>query len=152
MSQVSSLITKSLLFFMNQFHLCELVQSPIHIIATTSSQLDLILTNIPKNTVAIPCSVSDHHIVLTYFCARGISRSSGHKVVHSRRYSKLDTCLLLVYGWRFLISMIWMLWQTIVIKFLLDTLVPRKRIRVKQLSTPWSRNCCSHASTKLASL
>jgi len=64
MSQVSSQITKSLLSFMNQFHLCELVQSPTYVTASTSSQLDLILTNIPgsfQNTVAIPCIVSDHH-------------------------------------------------------------------------------------------
>ena len=151
MSQISSQIAKSLLSFMNQFHLCELVQSPTHITATTSSQLDLILTNIPssfQNTVAIPCSVSDHHIVLTYYCARGISRSPGHKVVYSRRYNKLDTCTLE----RALLDDTWMeIFDqydvnvstevfAIVMKFLLDALVPRKRIRVKQPSNPWSRD------------
>ena len=36
MSKVSSQLTKSLLSFMNQFHLCELVQSPTRATATTS--------------------------------------------------------------------------------------------------------------------
>jgi len=79
----SSQQTKLLLSFMNQFHFTELVQSPTHITATTCSQLDLILTNIPtfsQNPVAMPCSDSDHHIVIMHFCARGISSSSGHKV------------------------------------------------------------------------
>lgn len=82
---------------MKQFHLHELVQAPTRVTATTSSQLDLILTNIPshfQNTAAIPFGGSDHHIVLTHFCARGISRPSDCRVVYSRCYSKLDKVLL----------------------------------------------------------
>ena len=80
---------------MKQFHLHVLVQSPTKVTATTTSQLDLILTNIPsffQNTVAF--GGSDHHIVLTHFCARGISQSSDCKVVYSRCYSKLDKDML----------------------------------------------------------
>ena len=69
-SQVSSPQTKFLFSFMKQFQLHELVQSPTRVTATTTSHLDLILTNIPsfffQNTVAIPFCGSDHHIVLTY--------------------------------------------------------------------------------------
>jgi len=93
----------------------------------------MILTNIPssfQNTVGFPCRVRDHHIVLTYFCARGISHLSGHTVVYFRRYSKLDTCLLE----RALLDGVWMdIFNqydvnvstevfTIVMKCLLDTL------------------------------
>ena len=48
LSQVSSPQTKFLFSFMKQFHLHELVQSPTRVTATTTSQLDLILTNIPS--------------------------------------------------------------------------------------------------------
>ena len=67
LSQVSSQQTKFLLLFMKLFHLHELVQSPTRVTATTTSQLDLILINIPcyfQNTAAILFGGSDHHRLL----------------------------------------------------------------------------------------
>ena len=96
-SLVSSQQTKFLFSFMKHFHLHELLQSPTRVTATTSSHLDLILTNIPdyfQNTIAVPFGGSDHHIVLTHFCARGISQSSDCRIVYSRCYSKLDKDML----------------------------------------------------------
>ena len=48
LTQMTSRQTKFLVSFMRHFHLHELVQSPTRVTATTTSQLDLILTNIPS--------------------------------------------------------------------------------------------------------
>ena len=99
-AQASPQQTKLLFSFMNQFHLTELVQSPTLITVTTSSQLDLILTNVPtffQNTVAIPCRVSDHHIILTLFVQEELVIHLAIKLlIYSKRYSKLDTCHCLI--------------------------------------------------------
>jgi len=80
--------------FMGQFHLHELVQCPTRVTATTSSHLDLILTNSPQATTTIPCGSSDHHFVLTHFCACGISQCSDHITILLCQYHKLDVKLL----------------------------------------------------------
>ena len=89
--------TKFLNSFVKQFNLHELVKSPTRVTATTSSQLDLILTNSPSyfhTTAAIPCHASDHHVVITHFCARGISQCLKHNVISVRQYHKIDTEML----------------------------------------------------------
>ena len=148
LSQSSSQQTKFLTSFTKYFHLHELVQAPTRVTATTSSHLDLLLTNIPihfQNTAAIPFGGSDHHIVLTHFCARGISSSSECRVVYSRCYSKLDKALLE----RILVDGSWdEIFQvddvsvcaeafTLVLQHILDVMVPLKKMRVKSSGNPW---------------
>ena len=147
-SQVSSPQTKFLFSFMKQFRLHELVQSPTRVTATTTSHLDLILTNIPsffQNTVAIPFCGSDHHIVFTHFCARGISQSSESRVIHSRRYSKLDTDMLekilLDDSWDDIFNVddvnVCAEAFTLVMRHILDIMIPLKKMRVKRTCSPW---------------
>jgi len=83
--------------FIKQFDLHELVKSPTRVTASTSSQLDLILMNCPSyfhTTAAIPCNLSGHHVVITHFCARGISQCLKHNVISIRQYHKLDNDML----------------------------------------------------------
>ena len=147
----SSPQVKFLHSFMNQFHLHELVQSPTRVTATTSSHLDLILTNSPSHfqaTAAIPCGNSDHHFILTHFCARGISQCSDHKIISLRQYHKLDNELLdkilLDDSWSvvFYVDDINVCTEafTIVLKYFLDVLVPLRRLRVKRTSAPWNHS------------
>ena len=150
-SQVSSPQTKFLFSFMRQFQLHELVQSPTRVTATTTSQLDLILTNIPgffQNTVAIPFGGSDHHIVLTHFCARGISQSSEYRVIHSRRYIKLDKDMLeemlLDNSWDDIFNVtdvnVCAEAFTLVMRHILDIMIPLKKMRIKRTCSPWSHD------------
>ena len=151
LSHVTSQQTKFLLSFMNQFHLYELVQSPTRVTATTASQLDLILTNISghfQNTTTVPFAGSNHHIVLTHFCARGVSRSSDHRVVYSRLYSKLDRGkledVLLNDSWDeiFHINDVNVCTEafTLVMQYILDVMVPLKKTRIKRACSPWSHD------------
>ena len=151
LTQMTSQQTKFLVSFMRHFHLHELVQSPTRVTATTTSQLDLILTNIPsyfQNTVAIPFGGSDHHIVLTHFCARGINRSSDCRIVYSRCYRKLDKTMLekvlLDGSWDeiFKVDDVSVCTEvfTLVMQYVLDAVLPLKKMRVKCTSHPWSHD------------
>jgi len=137
--------------FMGQFNLHELVQCPTRVTATTSSHLDLILTNSLSHfqaTTAIPCCSSDHHYVLTHFCARGISQCSYHRIILLRKYHKLDVELLdkVLFddSWspNFAIDDINICTEafTIVLKYILDKLIPLHRLRVKHTSAPWNHS------------
>ena len=134
---------------MNQFPLHELVQSPTRVTATTASQLALILTNISgyfQNTTTVPFAGSDHHIVLTH--ARGVSQTSDHRVVYSRRYSKLDRGkledVLLNDSWDkiFHINDINVCTEafTLVMQYIMDVMVPLKKTRIKRTCSPWSHD------------
>ena len=151
MSQVSSQQTKFLLSFIKQFHLRELVQAQTRVTATSTSQLDLILTTIPchfQSTTAIPFGASDHHMVLTHFCARGISQSSDHKIAYSRRYSKLNKNMLddILSGdfWDEIFSIddvnVCVEAFTLVIQHILDIMIPLKKMRIKRTCSPWSHD------------
>ena len=141
--------TKFLYSFINQFHLHELVQSPTRVMATSTSQFDLILTNCPshfQNTAAVPFSGSDHHAVVSFFCARGISQSTDHKIVYSRRYHKLDVelldSILLDDSWSIVFDVddvnVCAEAFTLVVQHFIDVLLPIKKLRVKHCNNPWS--------------
>ena len=134
---------------MKQFHLHELVQSPTRVTATTTSQLDLILTNIPSFfRIRLPFHLAGVIIinVLTRFCARGISQSSDCKVVYSRCYSKLDKDMLdkilLDDSWDEIFSVddinVCAEAFTLVMQHILDVMIPLKKMRIKQACSPWS--------------
>jgi len=145
----SSQQTKFLRSFMNQFHLYELVQSPTRVTATSSSQLDLILTNSPfnfQNTAAVPFSGSDHHVVVSFYCARGISQSCDHKIVYSWQYHKLNgellDSILLDDSWSIVFDVdnvnVCAEAFTLVMQHFFDVLLPVRKLRVKRCSNPWS--------------
>jgi len=119
--------------------------------ATISSQLDLILTNSPsyfQATAAIPCGISDHHYVLTHFYTHGVSQCPYHGVIFVCQYHKLDIILLdkslLDESWFpvFDVDDIYICTEafTIVLKDILDTLIPLCRLRVKRNSVPWNHS------------
>ena len=135
--------TKFLNSFIRQFDLHELVQSPTRVTATTSSQLDLILTNCPSyfhTTAAIPCNASDHHVVITHFCARGISQCLKHNVISVRQYHKIDTDMLdkvlLDESWSGIFDVADMNVCaeafTLVVQYVMNALVPLRTLRIKQ--------------------
>ena len=148
MSSVSQQ-TKFLYSFMNRFHLHELVQSPTRVTATSSSQLDLILANCPshfQNTTAVPFSGSNHHAVVSFFCACGISQSTDHKIVYSRQYHKLNIelldSILLDDSWSIVFDVdninVCAEAFTLVVQHFLDILLPVKKLRVARCNNPWS--------------
>ena len=151
--------TKFLHSFMNQFHLSELVQSPTRVTATSSSQLDLLLTNSPshfQNTAAVPFSGSDHHAIVSFFCARGISQCCDHKIVYSRQFHKLDSelldSILLDDSWSIVFDVadvnVCAEAFTIVVQHFFDVLLPVRKLRVKRCSNPWSSDSAITAARR----
>ena len=67
--------TKALVSIMRQLNLTQLVQNPTRITASSSSFIDVILTNSPEcfcNTFVHPFGFSDHHLVHSHLHARGL--------------------------------------------------------------------------------
>jgi len=136
---------------MNYFHLHELVQSPTRVTVTTSSHLDLILTNTLgyfQNTTAIPFGGSDHHIVLTHFCARGINQSSDSRILYSRCYSKLDKDMLeqvlLDNAWNEIFNVddvnVCTEVFALVMQYIMDVMMPLRWKTIKGTCSPWNHD------------
>jgi len=147
LTQFNSQQTKFLNSFVRQFDLHELVKSPTRVTATTSSQLDLILTNCPSyfhTTAAIPCNASDHHVVMTHFCVRGFSECLKHNVISVRQYHKIDIEMLdkvlLDDSWSgiFDIADINVCTEafTLVMQHVMNALVPLRTLRIKRQRIP----------------
>ena len=143
----TSLQTKFLNSFVKQFNLHELVKFPTRVTATNSYQLDLILTNSPSyfhTTAAIPYHASDHHVVITHFCARGISQCLKHNVISVRQYHKIDTEMLdkvlLDESWSdvFAVDDVDICTEafTLVMHYVMNALVPWLTLKIKQRSIP----------------
>ena len=127
------------------------MKSPTRVTATTSSQLDLILTDSPSyfhTTAAIPCHASDHHVVITHFCSRGISQCLKHNVISVRQYHKIDTEMLdkvlLDESWSDVFGAddidVCTKAFTLVMQYIMNALVPLQTLRIKQHSIPWGYN------------
>jgi len=141
--------TKFLHSFMSQFHLYELVQSPNRVTATSSSQLDFILTNSPshfQNTAAVLFGDNDHHVIVSFYCARGICQSCDHKIVYSQQYHKLGSelldSILLDDSWSIVFDVdnvnVCAEAFTLVVQHFFDVLLPVRKLQVKLCSNPWS--------------
>ena len=70
--------------FMSEFHVNDLFSGPTCITESSSSHLDVFLSNTSysfSNVVGLPCSISDHQIIIgDYFGRRSHARLS-HKVI-----------------------------------------------------------------------
>jgi len=99
-------------------------------------------------TAAILCGSSNHHFILTHFCARSISQCSEHNVISFRQYYKLDIELLdkvlLDESWSLVFDVVDINVCTeaftIVLKYVSDTLEPLHRLRVKRSGIPLSHS------------
>lgn len=143
---------KLLKCFMNTIGLCEMFTGPTRITDSTSSHLDVFLTNNScsfDNVSALPVGFSDHHLVMGNYLARRI-RNEGldptHRVIFARCYRKLDLSILqdLLQNdvWKDVLSFDDINDSvecfTIVLRALLDLLVPLHKVRVKRCVNPWA--------------
>ena len=141
--------TKMLTQMMRQLKLQELVQSPTRITHSTSSQLDVILTNSPsyyKDSLALPYCNSDHHLVVTHLLPRGLKINSNHNVVFCRKFCYLDTNILAsilsdevwdqVLGFESIEDSVTCF--NLMMQALLDAMVPLKKVRIKTDIPPWA--------------
>ena len=89
--------SKMLCSFMNAFDLCKIFNEPTRITESTSSHLDVFLTNSSfsfDNVFAVPIGFSDHHIVMGTYLARRSHQPCTHKVIYARSNWKFDSALL----------------------------------------------------------
>ena len=90
--------TKLLLNLCKQLKLVQLVPSPTRIENGATSLLDVIITNkvlCLRGTSQLPCSRSDHHMVITHFVPHGIKITRPHKYIKCRSYCNLDEEMVL---------------------------------------------------------
>lgn len=143
--------TKRLNQLIGYLQLDELVKQPTRITQSTSTQLDVILTNRSecfKDTFAIPYSNSDHHLVATHFYPRGVNLNPKHKVIFSRKYSNLDVelldCILMDEVWKDILSFDniddCVKCFNLVMEALIDMMIPLRKIRIKGTLPPWSND------------
>ena len=142
--------TKLLTSFCNQLNLVELVCAPTRVTETSISQLDVILTNDPgyfHQTLAIPSSTSDHHLILTYLRPRGLKTPQPPKYIKTRNYNKLNTDLLYDLMNDESLKCITDISDldkcveefTTYTTAVMNRVVPEKALRVKLNSSPWAR-------------
>ena len=83
--------------FIDGFDLCAMFKGPTKITESTSTHLDVFLTNCSfsfTDVLVKPIGFSDHHIVMGTYLARRIHPPRTHKVISARNYKKLDSNLL----------------------------------------------------------
>ena len=89
--------TKLLLGLCSQLHLSDVVKLPTRVTPSTSTRLDVILSNIPDHfsgVVTLPFSGSDHLLVVAEFYPRGISAKRAPEFVSYCNYNKIDSNVL----------------------------------------------------------
>ena len=67
--------TRVLVVMMKHINLTELVGQPTRVTSSSSSQIDIILSNVPDDfcdSTVVPCSCTDHYIILSHYYARGL--------------------------------------------------------------------------------
>jgi len=135
--------------FTSSFGLQDMFTGPTRVTESTSSHLDVFLTNSRysfTDVMALPVGFSDHHIVLGTYLTRRSHQPSGHKLINVRSYRKLDPALLhTIYSdetWKDVFSFDnvsdTVECFTAMLQSLMDLLIPLHKIRVKQHVTPWA--------------
>ena len=132
------------------FNFHELVGRPTRVTASGCPQMDVILTNVFddfRESVAVPCACSDHHLIFSHYYARGIKSANAPKVVTFRSFRKLDVSLLSNIlsddsSWNDVFSFSdvddCVLCFTLVLQGLLDILVPLRHLRIREgRRNPW---------------
>ena len=83
--------------FSSSFGLQDMFAGPTRVTESTSSHLDVFLTNSVfsfTDVTAFLVGFSDHHIVVGTYLTRRSHQPSGHKFINVRSYRKLDPSLL----------------------------------------------------------
>ncbi len=128
-----------------------MIQSPTRITRSSSSLLDVFLTNSPSfydHSYATPYGYSDHHLIVTHLHPRGMHSIAGHTYAHVRSFNNLDL--------EALSSALWSdEWRDILqiddvddcakrftmkMQSLLNEFVPSRKIRVKTQIPPWCKS------------
>ena len=95
--QRSLLQTRVLVAMMKHLNLTELVGHPTRVTGSSSSQIAIVLINIPDDfcdSTVVPCSCTDHYLTLSHYYSRGVKAGSVPKIVLFRQYRKLGVDLL----------------------------------------------------------
>ena len=154
--------THVLVAMMKHLNLTELVGQPTGVTGSSSSQIDVILTNVTddfRDSTVVPCSCTDHYLTLSHYYARGVKTGAVPKVVLFRNYLKLDMDLLSDIlsddiTWNDVFSLPnvddYVHCFTLVLQGLLDILVPLRRLHVHNGgSDPWVTTPCIIAARRL---
>ena len=139
--------TKKLLSLIDNYQFVQLINEPTRITESTSTIIDLILTNqdqrIPRTGV-IQIGISDHNLIYT---VRKITlyKSGAHKYCTSRRFKHFNVNIFLrdlkSTDWSFLspirdINVRWQEWKNM-FSGIIDKHAPLKTKRIKPLKNPW---------------
>ena len=136
---------------MKQLQLIDLICAPTRVTSNSSTQIDVLLTtdaNCFDSTKVFSFSGSDHHLIVSHFYSRGVCvEPTSHRIVVVRNFHKLDLDKL--DGFLTCDD----IWDDVLSKFddpsdtlecfnlimngLLDLLVPRKTLRVRNKDCPW---------------
>ena len=141
--------TKALLSFCNHFGLEDIVCSPTRITETSTTLIDVILTNrvdCYKNTVSFPFGASDHNFVTSSLHARGLKSRKRHSYVRCRDYRNFDPIriseVLTEEDLDEIVSFddvdLCVFCFNTVVTSIIDLAAPFKCRRVKQVFHPWS--------------
>lgn len=145
--------SKQLQKFCERVDLKNITMKPTRCIKEKTSILGLILTNQScsmLNTMVLPFTGSDHHMVSTHYYPRGIKVPGPHKYAYLRSYKRLRDpeiirqCLSCLSIWNDVtqisdIDELECCFSDIA-KGLLDILCPMKRVRVRQYRPEWLDN------------
>jgi len=135
---------------MSKLHLEDMFYGPTRVTESSSSHLDAFLSNTTysfSNVAGFLCSFTDHHIMLGDYFGRRSHAQTGHKVISTRCYRKLDVSVLeeMLFNddvWNAVLSFDniddTVECFTTVLQGLLDALLPLRQIRVKQYVNPWA--------------
>ena len=150
--------------FSSSFGLQDMFVGPTRVTESTSSHLDVFLTNSVfsfTDVTALPVGFSNHHIVVGTYLTRRSHQPSGHKFINVRSYRKLDPNLLCtIYSddaWNDVFSFDnvsdTVECFTAVLQGVMDLLIPTHKIRIKQHLSPWAASpdilTARHARDKL---
>ena len=147
----NSMSAKKLDSFCKDADLINLVHMPTRVTSTTSSQLNVLLTNWEscfRNMAILPFSASDHHIIEVELYVRGFKPFKPPKFIPIRRYRGFDvervSQTLTSEDWKRCVSLEEIddcveCFNTVVTK-MVDLLIPETFKKVKHDVPPW---CCS---------
>lgn len=139
--------TKKLLSLIENYQFVQLIKEPTRITESTSTIIDLILTNREQKIVqrgVIQIGISDHNLIYTVRKIT-IQKSGAHKYCTSRSFKHFDLNMFLgdlkLTDWSSVnsssdINIRWQIWKNMFLG-IIDKHAPLKTKRVKSLKNPW---------------
>ncbi|XP_063968654.1 uncharacterized protein LOC135157353 [Lytechinus pictus] len=140
--------TKHLQELMDTMGLAQVINSPTRVTATTSTLVDLILTNNKtkiRNVKVVPISLSDHYMICCIWGKQSQHKDDAHKYKLSRNIGKINMT-------RYDEDIRSISWESVynsmnvkdaydlfedALKCIIDKHAPLKRTRVKKIESPW---------------